>query len=117
MLDQGFIERENSGTAGLDWRAALGAWPPSPSIRGAGAGSAAADEAVRRIQLPVMKDGKIVGIVDEEDVFVGSVANPDHFNEPVTEAMAGLVTVPGCAGGTAHGIFKHGMVAIGREGQ
>ena len=50
-------------------------------------------------QLPVMQDGRIVGIVDEEDILLEVFANPQHFNEPVTNAMAShLVTVPvGCA--------------------
>ncbi len=46
-------------------------------------------------QLPVMQDGRIVGIVDEEDILLEVFANPKHFNEPVTAAMEShLVTVP-----------------------
>ena len=65
-------------------------------------------------QLPVMRDGKIVGIVDEEDILVDVFENPEHFNEPVTKAMAsGLVTVPVDAPvAQLMEIFKRGMVAI-----
>ncbi len=46
-------------------------------------------------QLPVMHEGRIVGIVDEEDILLEVFENPQHFNEPVTKAMEShLVTVP-----------------------
>ncbi|HWM69658.1 MAG TPA: pyridoxal-phosphate dependent enzyme [Steroidobacteraceae bacterium] len=115
MLDQGFIEREKFGDlrdliARRHWeRASVTVNSTEPVLA-----------ALRRMklydvsQLPVMKDGKIVGIVDEEDVLLEVFANPDHFNEPVTEAMAtGLVTVPVDAPvEQLMEIFKHGMVAI-----
>src|SRR5437588_865204 len=65
-------------------------------------------------QVPVMHDGRIVGIVDEEDILLEVVANPEHFNEPVTQAMAShLVTVPVDAPvSQLMEIFKRGMVAI-----
>src|SRR3972149_4015833 len=51
-------------------------------------------------QLPVMRDGRIVGIVDEEDILLEVADHPDHFREPVTEAMESrLVTVPPAAPG------------------
>ncbi|MEA3181379.1 MAG: cystathionine beta-synthase [Gammaproteobacteria bacterium] len=115
MLDQGFIEREKFGDlrdliARRHWeRASVTVNSTEPVLA-----------ALRRMklydvsQLPVMKDGKIVGIVDEEDILLEVFANPDHFNEPVTEAMAtGLVTVPVDAPvEQLMEIFKHGMVAI-----
>jgi cystathionine beta-synthase len=69
-------------------------------------------------QLPVMQDGRIVGIVDEEDILLGVVANPGHFNEPVTSAMAShLVTVPVDAPvSQLMEIFRRGMVAIVMHG-
>ena len=36
-------------------------------------------------QVPVMRDGDIVGIVDEEDILLNVFADPEHFNEPVTK--------------------------------
>jgi cystathionine beta-synthase len=70
-------------------------------------------------QLPVLKAGRIVGIVDEEDILAEVYDNPEHFNEPVTEAMEShLVTVPPRASITElMEIFKRGMVAIVVEGE
>ena len=115
MLDQGFIERESFGDlrdliARRHWeRASVTVNSTEPVLA-----------ALRRMklydvsQLPVMKDGKIVGIVDEEDILLEVVENPAHFNEPVTAAMAThLVTVPVDAPvSQLMEIFKHGMVAI-----
>src|SRR5882672_10055638 len=115
MLDQGFIERERFGDlrdliARRHWeRASVTVNSTEPVLA-----------ALRRMklydvsQLPVMRDGKIVGIVDEEDVLLEVFENPEHFNEPVTKAMAsGLVTVPVDAPvAQLMEIFKRGMVAI-----
>ena len=87
---------------------------------GLGVGAIAVLAALRRMklydvsQLPVMRDGKIVGIVDEEDILLEVFENPEHFNKPVTKAMAsGLVTVPVDAPvAQLMEIFKRGMVAI-----
>lgn len=65
-------------------------------------------------QLPVMQEGRIVGLVDEEDILVEVFKNPKHFDEPVTEAMAShLVTVQSDAPlSQLMEVFKRGMVAI-----
>jgi cystathionine beta-synthase len=65
-------------------------------------------------QVPVMQEGRIVGIVDEEDILLEVIANPEHFNEPVTRAMTShLVTVPADAPvAQLMEIFKRGLVAI-----
>jgi cystathionine beta-synthase len=115
MLDQGFIERERFGDlrdliARRHWEhAAVTVNSTEPVLA-----------ALRRMklydvsQLPVMKDGKIVGIVDEEDILLEVFENPEHFNESVTKAMAShLVTVPVDAPiAQLMEIFKRGMVAI-----
>jgi len=69
-------------------------------------------------QLPVMRDGRIVGIVDEEDILLEVYDNPGHFDEPVTEAMEShLVTVPPDAPvAQLMEIFKRGLVAIVVDG-
>jgi cystathionine beta-synthase len=115
MLDNGFIERDKYGDlrdliARRHWeRASVTVNSTEPVLA-----------ALRRMklydvsQLPVMKDGKIVGIVDEEDILLEVVENPAHFSEPVTAAMAThLVTVAVDAPvSQLMEIFKHGMVAI-----
>ena len=69
-------------------------------------------------QLPVMQDGRIVGLVDEEDILVEVFRNPRHFDEPVTQAMSShLVTIEADAPlSQLMEIFKKGMVAIVMRG-
>jgi cystathionine beta-synthase len=115
MLEQGFLAREHRG----DLRDLI-ARPHSEHAAVTVNSTEAVLAAYRRMklydvsQLPVMQDGRIVGIVDEEDILLEVVANPQHFNEPVTRAMAShLVTVPPDAPvSQLMEIFKRGMVAI-----
>ncbi|HET7757275.1 MAG TPA: pyridoxal-phosphate dependent enzyme [Steroidobacteraceae bacterium] len=115
MLDQGFIERERYG----DLRDLI-----LRRHKDRAAVTVNATETVlaayRRMklydvsQVPVLDKGGIVGIVDEEDILLEVFANPRHFNEPVTRAMAShLVTVPVDAPvSRLMEIFRRGMVAI-----
>jgi cystathionine beta-synthase len=66
-----------------------------------------------------MRDGQIVGIVDEEDILLKVFEDPSHFNEPVTAAMQNhLVTVSADAPlSQLMEIFKHGMVVIVMQGK
>ncbi|HVC30326.1 MAG TPA: pyridoxal-phosphate dependent enzyme, partial [Steroidobacteraceae bacterium] len=119
MLDQGFLQRERFGDlrdliARRHWeRAAVTVDASEPVMA-----------AYRRMklydvsQLPVMRDGRIVGIVDEEDILLEVFANPKHFSEPVTAAMEShLVTVPVDASlQQLMEIFNRGMVAIVMNG-
>jgi cystathionine beta-synthase len=96
MLDQGFLERESFG----DLRDLIVRRHKERAAVTVNA-SETVLAAYRRMklydisQVPVMQDGRIVGIVDEEDILLEVFANPQHFNEPVTHAMAShLVTVP-----------------------
>lgn len=65
-------------------------------------------------QLPVMRDGRIAGIVDEEDVLLEVFGHPERFNEPVSRVMtSSLVTVgPDAPLSQLLEIFKRGLVAI-----
>src|SRR5882672_1722115 len=119
MLDQGFVERERHG----DLRDLISRLHGERAVA-----TVSADEKVlaayQRMklydvsQLPVLREGRIVGIVDEEDILAEVYDNPQHFNEPVTEAMEShLVTVPPTASiGELMDIFKRGMVAIVVDG-
>ena len=119
MLDQGFLEREHFGDlrdliARRHWeKAAVTVDSSEPVIA-----------AYRRMklydvsQVPVMCDGRIIGILDEEDILLEVFANPQHFNEPVTKAMEShLVTVSVDASvSQLMEIFNSGMVAIVMSG-
>lgn len=119
MLDQGFIKRETYG----DLRDLI-----SRRHREHAVATVNADETVNAAyqrmklydvsQLPVLKDGRIVGIVTEEDILLEVYDNPEHFREPVTEAMeSNLVTLPPSAPIEKLGeIFERGMVAIVVDG-
>jgi cystathionine beta-synthase len=65
-------------------------------------------------QVPVMRDGRIVGILDEEDVLIEVFEHPERFNEPASAVMEShLVTVPPDAPlPQLMEIFKRGMVAL-----
>ncbi len=115
MLDQGFIQREQHGDLRdlIARRASEHAAVTVNSTENVMA-------AYRRMklydvsQVPVMRDGRIIGIVDEEDILLEVFANPQHFNEPVTKAMEShLVTVPVDAPlPQLMQIFNRGLVAI-----
>jgi cystathionine beta-synthase len=119
MLDQGFVQREQFGD--LRDLIARRAWERAAVTVNS---TELVMAAYRRMklydvsQLPVMHDGRIVGIVDEEDILLEVFENPKHFNEPVTKAMEShLVTVPVDAPlPQLMEIFKRGLVAIVMKG-
>jgi cystathionine beta-synthase len=120
MLDQGFIERKRSG----DLRDIISRRHDDRAVATVEAGDKVLT-AYQRMklydvsQLPVLEGGRIVGIVDEEDILAEVYDNPQHFSEPVTEAMEShLITVPPTASiEELMDIFKRGMVAIVVEGE
>ena len=119
MVDQGFIKRETYG----DLRDLISRRHKERAVA-----TVNADETVNAAyqrmklydvsQLPVLKDGRIVGIVTEEDILLEVYDNPEHFREPVTEAMeSNLVTLAPEAPVEKLGeIFERGMVAIVVDG-
>jgi cystathionine beta-synthase len=120
MLDQGFLERERFGDlrdliARRHWEHAAVTVSVSEPVLAAYRRMKLYDVS----QLPVMQEGRIVGIVDEEDILLEVFENPKHFNEPVKEAMQGhLVTVPVDAPlSQLMEIFRHNMVAIVMKGE
>jgi cystathionine beta-synthase len=119
MIDQGFIERETYG----DLRDLIARRHKEHAVVTVNADDTvlAAHQRMKLYdvsQLPVLQDGKIVGIVDEEDILLEVYDNPAHFSEPVTEAMEShLVTVPPSASvGELLEIFNRGLVAIVVDG-
>lgn len=69
-------------------------------------------------QLPVMRDGAVVGLLDESDLLLWVEADPARFRDPVSAAMtARLETVASTAPvGILRGIFDRGLVALVMEG-
>jgi cystathionine beta-synthase len=120
MLDQGFLEREKFGDlrdliARRHWEHASVTVSVKENVLAAYRRMKLYDVS----QLPVMDEGRIVGIVDEEDILLEVYSNPGHFSEPVTKAMAShLVTVQHDAPmSKLMDIFKRGMVAIVMDGE
>ena len=119
MLDQGFLEREHLGDL-RDLIARRHSERAAITVNSTETVMAA----YRRMklydvsQVPVMQDGRIVGIVDEEDILLEVIAKPQHFSEPVTRAMAShLVTVQSDSSvAQLMEIFRRGMVAIVMHG-
>jgi cystathionine beta-synthase len=119
MIDQGFLEREKFGDlrdliARRHWEHAAVTVNVSETVLAAYRRMKLYDVS----QVPVMEDGRIVGIVDEEDILMEVFSNPQHFNEPVSAAMEKhLVTVPVDAPlSQLMVIFRGGMVAIVVDG-
>ena len=119
MIDQGFIQRETYG----DLRDLIARRHREHAVATVGADETvlAAHQRMKLYdvsQLPVLKDGRIVGIVDEEDILLEVYENPAHFREPVTAAMEShLVTVPPSATiEQLMAIFNRGLVAIVVDG-
>src|SRR5438552_1030531 len=120
MIDQGMLDRPRSG----DLRDLIARRHAERAVATVGADETvlAAYQRMKLYdvsQLPVMRDGRIVGIVDEEDILMEVIDNPGHFDEPVTEAMEShLVTVPPDAPvEKLVEVFKRGMVAIIVDGE
>src|SRR5947209_2374980 len=119
MLDQGFIERKRFG----DLRDLISRRHHDRAVATVNADDKVIT-AYQRMklydvsQLPVLEAGRIVGIVDEEDILAEVYDNPEHFNETVTEAMEShIVTVsPSASVDELMNVFKRGMVAIVVDG-
>jgi cystathionine beta-synthase len=119
MLDQGFIKRETYG----DLRDLISRRHQEHAVATVNADETvlAAHQRMKLYdvsQLPVLENGKVVGIVDEQDILMEVIDNPAHFREPVTEAMERhIVTVaPDASIAQLMDIFRRGMVAIVVDG-
>ena len=115
MLDQGFVQRERFGD--LRDLIARRHWEKAAVTVNASETALAAYGRMKLYdmsQLPVMHEGRIVGIIDEEDILLQVFDHPDDFNQPVADIMAShLVTVaPDAPLPQLIEIFKRGMVAI-----
>jgi cystathionine beta-synthase len=115
MLDQGFLQRERFGD--LRDLIARRHWERAAVTVNAGETALAAHGRMKLYdmsQLPVLRDGQIVGIIDEEDLLMKVFGHPEGFNQPVADIMStSLVTVtPDASLTELMEIFRRGMVAI-----
>jgi cystathionine beta-synthase len=115
MLDQGFLQRERFGD--LRDLIARRHWEKAAITVTAAETALAAYGRMKLYdmsQLPVMRDGRIVGIIDEEDILLKVFEHPEVFNQPVADIMeSNLVTVaPDAPLPQLIEMFKRGMVAI-----
>jgi cystathionine beta-synthase len=115
MLDQGFLQRERFGD--LRDLIARRHWEKAAVTVNASETAIAAHGRMKLYdmsQLPVMHEGRIVGIIDEEDILLQVFDHPEGFTRPVAEIMeSSLVTVaPDAPLPQLIEIFKRGMVAI-----
>ncbi|HEY1899402.1 MAG TPA: pyridoxal-phosphate dependent enzyme [Steroidobacteraceae bacterium] len=115
MLDQGFLQRERFGD--LRDLIARRHWEKAAVTVNATETALAAYGRMKLYdmsQLPVMREGRIVGIIDEEDILLRVFGRPESFKQPVADIMEShLVTVaPDAPLPQLIEIFKRGMVAI-----
>ena len=115
MIDQGFIERENVG----DLRDLIGRRTEDTAVV-----SVVAEDTLlvahgrMRLydvsQLPVMEDGRIVGILDESDLLLAVYQHEERFGAPVKEFMTSRLEIvePDQPLDTLIPIFRADRVAI-----
>lgn len=88
MIDQGFVERETFGdlrdlvTRRYEEGATVTVGPDEP-LTTAYARMRLYDVS----QLPVLEDGRVVGLIDEWDLLLAVQSDPSHFRHPVRSAM------------------------------
>ena len=96
LIDQGLLEREQFGdlrdliTRRYDERATV-TIAPGDKLMTAYARMKLYDIS----QLPVIDDGKVVGIIDEWDLLIAAQQNPAHFSDPVSTAMTQRIETVG----------------------
>lgn len=119
MLDQGFLERERRGDlvdliARRHRQHATITIKPDDTLLTAYGRMRINDVS----QLPVVDDGHIVGIVDEEDLLIRVFDHEDRFREPVSSAMSRKLqaVAPSASLADVLDVFKAGHVAIVKDG-
>jgi cystathionine beta-synthase len=115
MLDQGYLERPHTG----DLRDLLTRRYEEGAVITVGPGDTilTAFQRMRLAdvsQIPVVSDGRVVGILDESDLLLAVHSDPNRFRDPVSTAMTTkLKTVP--PGASVEDVFRildAGLVAL-----
>jgi len=119
MLDQGYLERPASGTLGelISRRHEEGAVitvSPSDTLLTASQRMRVADIS----QVPVVEQGRCVGVLDESDLLLVVHGDPARFHSPVSDAMTSrLQTVSSTEKiESVYGILDQGLVALVVDG-
>jgi cystathionine beta-synthase len=119
MLDQGFIEREKRGDLGdlvsrrhADKATVTAA--PEDTLLAAYARMKLYDIS----QIPVLENGKVIGILDESDILMKVYSHEDKFRDKVRAAMTTKLDIVGAKAPLADllPIFARDHVAIVQEG-
>jgi cystathionine beta-synthase len=119
LIDQGFLKRESFGdlrdliTRRHDQQATVTIGPDDKLM------TAYARMKLYDIsQLPVLDEGKVVGIVDEWDLLMALQNDPDHFRSPVRTAMTQRIETVGLKTpvGELTRVFNNGHVVIVVDG-
>lgn len=119
MLDQGYLERPSTGTLRelISRRYEEGAVitvNPDDTLLTAFQRMRMADVS----QVPVIEQGRCVGVLDESDLLLAMQGEAVNFHSPVRSAMTSrLETVPAGAGiEVVYGILDRGLVALVTDG-
>jgi cystathionine beta-synthase len=70
-------------------------------------------------QLPVLQDGRLVGVIDESDVLLRVQADAAHYHEPVAQAMSDSpqTLAPQASIAELRAVLDRGLTAIVADGQ
>jgi cystathionine beta-synthase len=119
MLDQGYIQLPKTGDLRdlimrRYQRGAVITVGPEDSLLTAYQRMRMADVS----QVPVVEDGKPVGIVDESDVLFAVQGNEEHFRQPVRTAMTTRLRTlpPGASLADVNQVLDEGLVAMVIDG-
>lgn len=120
MLDQGFLQRPQAGdlrdlvTRQYDEGAVITVGPDDPLLT--------AFQRMRMVdisQVPVIENGRCIGVLDESDVLLAVHQDENGFSKPVRAAMTSkLETVaPGESLDRVYDILNRGLVALVLDGE
>jgi cystathionine beta-synthase len=119
MLDQGYLERPATGTlreliARRYEEGAVITVTPEDTLLTAFQRMRMADVS----QVPVVKQGRCVGVLDESDLLLAVHGDPDKFHSPVRDAMTSRLETISCEAGieSVYDILDRGLVALVTDG-
>jgi cystathionine beta-synthase len=119
MLDQGYLERPATGTlreliARRYEEGAVITVTPDDTLLTAFQRMRMADVS----QVPVVEQGRCVGVLDESDLLLAVHGDPDRFHSPVRDAMTSRLETISCESGieSVYDILDRGLVALVTDG-